>query len=70
MDNATEVVMGHIIFSELLNIYSRWLARWLSQNKLFEVDVREWVFNWHRLIYFTPDTYIQQVLPYVTKQAT
>ena len=23
MDNATEVVMGHIIFSELLNIYSR-----------------------------------------------
>jgi len=47
---STEVIGSPIIFSELLNIYSRWLARWLSKNKLFVVVAREWVFNWNRLI--------------------
>ena len=47
---ATEVVSRQIIFSELLNTFSTWLARWLSQNQLFVVEAREWVFYWYRLI--------------------
>ena len=52
MNNATEVIMGHSIYSEMINIDSQWLPMWLRQNKLFVLEAQEVVLYWHRLILF------------------